>query len=263
MQEQTDGATIALGVEYDGAAFSGFQRQRDRPSVQATLEAALSRVADEPVQIVAAGRTDAGVHATGQVVSFRTSASRPLVAWQRGVNALAGGAVSVSWARAEEASFHARFSAVARRYAFVFVESEAPPALLRGKVCWSRQRLDATAMHEAAQALLGEQDFTSFRAAGCQSRSPFRCVQAASVRRHENRVVFEIQANAFLLRMVRNIAGALQEVGRQAQPADCLERLLQLKNRSAAPRTAPPGGLYLTQVSYPHFAMPNRAPPVF
>ena len=263
MKRETDPRTIALGVEYDGAGFHGFQRQRNQASVQATLEAALSTVAAEPVRIVAAGRTDAGVHATGQVVSFRTQADRPLHAWQRGVNALTGMAVSVTWARAEAPRFDARRSALARRYAYVFMESPAPPALLHGKVWWARQRLDAGAMHEAAQALLGERDFTAFRAAGCQSASPNRCVQAASVRRAGDRVVFDIQANAFVLRMVRNIAGALERVGRAIEGTDYLASLLALKDRSAGPRTAPPDGLYLTQVSYPHFTPPNRPPPVF
>ena len=263
MSQPADPTTIALGVEYDGAAFHGFQRQRDQSSVQAALEAALSQVADEPVRVVAAGRTDAGVHATGQVVSFRTRAWRPLHAWQRGVNALTGRALSVTWARAESAAFHARFSAVARRYAYVFIESAAPPALLWGRVAWSRSPLDAEAMHEAAQALLGEQDFSTFRAAGCQSKSPFRCVHAASVVRHGDRVVFDIRANAFVLRMVRNLAGALERVGRAAEPTDYLKRLLKLRKRSAAPPTAPPDGLYLTQVCYPDFTPPNRPPPVF
>lgn len=231
--------------------------------MQAALEAALSQVADEPVRLVAAGRTDAGVHATGQVVSFRTRARRPLLGWQRGVNALTAPAIGVLWARAEMPGFHARFSAVARRYAYVFIESAAPPALLRGRVAWSRRPLDAGAMHEAAQALLGERDFTAFRAAGCQSKSPFRCVHAASVARHGDRVVFDIRANAFLLRMVRNLAGALQRVGHAAESTDYLTRLLELKDRSAGPPTAPPDGLYLTQVAYPHFVTPNRPPPVF
>ena len=263
MSQLADATTIALGVEYDGAAFHGFQRQRDQSSVQAALEAALSQVADAPVRLVAAGRTDAGVHATGQVVSFRTGARRPLEAWQRGVNALTDRTLSVTWTRAEASGFHARFSAVARRYAYVFVESAAPPALLRSKVAWSRVPLDAVAMHEAAQALLGERDFSTFRAAGCQSKSPFRCVHAASVVRHGDRVVFDIRANAFLLRMVRNLAGALEQVGRAAAPTDYLTRLLKLRNRAAAPPTAPPDGLYLTQVSYPGFTPPNRPPAVF
>lgn len=262
MSAANSAVTIALGVEYDGAAFSGFQRQREQPSVQQALERALSQVAAEPVQVVAAGRTDAGVHATNQVVSFRTRARRPLEAWRRGANALTGAEVAVLWSREADAGFHARFSAVARRYAYVFLESETPPALLRGRVAWSRRALDDAAMREAAQALPGERDFTSFRAAGCQARTPFRCVQAATVFRRADRVVFDISANAFVLRMVRNIAGALERVGRGDAGPAYLAHLLELKDRTAAPRTAAAAGLYLTQVTYPDFPTRNRPPPI-
>ena len=262
MRAANSAVTIALGVEYDGALFSGFQRQRGQPTVQAALEGALSQVAAAPVKVVAAGRTDAGVHATNQVVSFRTHARRPLEAWRRGVNALAGAGIAVLWSRQASTPFHARFSAVARRYAYVFLESETPPALLRGRVAWSRRPLDDAAMQEAAQALPGERDFTSFRAAGCQARTPFRCVHAATVFRRTDRVVFDISANAFVLRMVRNIAGALERVGRgDAEPA-YLTHLLELKDRTAAPRTAAAAGLYLTQVTYPDFPTQNRPPPI-
>ena len=262
MSSVNSAPAIALCLEYDGGGFSGFQRQRGQTTVQEELERALSQVAAEPIQVAAAGRTDAGVHATAQVVSFRTKAKRPLEAWQRGVNALTRPDIAVVWSRLASASFHARFTAVARRYAYVFLESDTPPALLRGKVAWSRRQLDERAMHEAAQALPGELDFTSFRAAACQSRTPFRRVYAATVFRRADRVVLDIRANAFLLRMVRNIAGALERVGRGEAAPTYLARLLELKDRAAAPPPAAGAGLYLTQVTYPDFPTRNRPPPI-
>ena len=158
------GFSVALGLEYDGGAFHGFQAQRGVATVQETLEAALSEVAGEAIRVTAAGRTDTGVHATQQVVSFSTGADRPLEAWRRGVNSLLDDAISVLWSRRVESGFNARFDAIERRYVYIFHESETAPALLRGKVAWSRARLDEHAMSKAAASLLGERDFTSFRA---------------------------------------------------------------------------------------------------
>lgn len=252
---------VALGLEYDGSAFHGFQAQRGVRTVQETLEAALSEVAGESIRVTAAGRTDAGVHATQQVVSFSTAAERPLEAWRRGVNSLMDGAVAVTWSRFAKTGFNARFDALARRYVYIFHESETPPALLRGKVAWSREHLDEKAMSKAAESLLGEQDFTSFRAAGCQSSTPYRCVRAVSVCRCGSQVALDITANAFLLRMVRNIAGSLRRVGLGEEDTDYLAQLIALKDRTCAAPTAAAAGLYLVEVSYPDFDVGYRPPP--
>ncbi len=259
---------VALGLEYDGAVFHGFQRQVGVPTVQETLEGALSGVADAPVRVAVAGRTDAGVHATGQVVSFQTAAVRSEESWRRGTNALmraAGGiragAVGVVWARQVGRSFHARFSALSRRYAYVYLEADAAPVLLRGRVTWTREALDAGAMHRAAQDLLGERDFSAFRAAACDSSTPFRRVDAVSVVRHGRQVVIDIEANAFLQHMVRNVAGCLAHIGRGGAEAGLVADLLAAGDRTLAPPTAPPEGLYLTGVTYPDIDVPYRPPP--
>ena len=253
--------TIALGLEYDGGAFHGFQAQRGVSTVQETLESALSEVAGESIRVTAAGRTDAGVHATQQVVNFSTRARRPVEAWRRGVNSLMIAAVRILWSRRAADGFNARFDAVARRYVYVFHESETAPALLRGKVAWSRKRLDEVAMSKAAECLAGEHDFTSFRAAGCQSNTPYRCVKAISVCRRGPQVVLDISANAFLLRMVRNIAGSLRRVGLGEEDAGYLARLLACRDRTKAAPTAAADGLYLVQVSYPELDVAYRPPP--
>ena len=252
---------VVLGLEYDGSAFHGFQSQRGVATVQDTLETALSEVAGEAVRVTAAGRTDAGVHATQQVVSFQTRATRPLEAWRRGANSLMDGPVAVTWTRRAENGFNARFDAVARRYVYIFHESETSPALLRGKVTWCRDHLDEKAMSEAVESLLGEQDFTSFRAAGCQSNTPWRCVHAVSVYRRGPQVVLDIAANAFLLRMVRNIAGSLRRVGSGEEDDGYVARVLAMRDRTAAAPTASADGLYLVQVSYPDFEVDYRPPP--
>ena len=248
-------AQIALGIEYDGSAFNGWQRQSHQPSVQSELEAALSRVADHPVRTVAAGRTDAGVHATGQVASFQTANPRPVRAWRDGVNALTAPGVKIRWAREVDAAFNARFSAIARRYIYLYrVDGGRSP--LSDPFTWRSPPLDAEAMHRAAQALLGEQDFTSFRAAGCQSKSPCREVRRIDVRSVANLAALDIEANAFVLRMVRNIAGALAQVGRGERPEGWIAESLQARNRTLIGKTAPPQGLYLVQVSYPGRGFP-------
>ncbi len=254
--------TIALGLEYDGTGFHGFQHQSGVPTVQDALEGALSQVAAAPVRVIVAGRTDTGVHATHQVVSFHSPVARAPEAWRRGTNSLVGDAVAVLWARIVETRFSARFSALSRTYSYVFVESDTAPALLRGKVTWTRARLDDAAMHLAAQHLLGERDFSAFRAAACGSRTPFRRVDRASVVRHGHQVVLDIEANAFLQHMVRNIAGCLALVGRGEAPPGQVAELLAGRDRTLAPPTAPPDGLYLARVTYPDFDLPYRPPPM-
>lgn len=257
--------TVALGIEYDGGAFHGFQRQARLPTVQGALEAAVSEVADEPVALAAAGRTDTGVHATGQVVSFSTRADRSVQSWCRGVSSLTPSGVGVVWAQVFRHRFHARFDALWRRYVYVFSDAPNRPVIHRGLVAWVRGPgvpLQVEAMHRAAQALLGEHDFSSLRAAGCQSRSPRRRVDAVAVRRFGHHVAIDVTANAFLLRMVRNLAGALLPVGRGEATEEDLAHLLRQRHRPAAPPTAPPQGLYLVGVGYRACTPPVRLPPI-
>lgn len=252
---------LALGVEYDGSAFRGFQFQNNAPSVQAALEGALSRIADQPVRIAAAGRTDAGVHATGQVVSFAAPVERPDRAWLRGTNALTPPSVKVRWVRRVGESFHARYSAVARRYQYLYYEApdDVPSPLLAGRVALVR-RLNDDAMHRAAQALVGEHDFTTFRAAGCQSLSAHRCLHRVAVHRLESLVVIDVTANAFLLHMMRNLAGALARVGSGEVGESWIGEILERRDRRLAGRTAPAAGLYLVDVRYPGDDLPAGLP---
>lgn len=251
---------IALGIEYDGSGYYGWQRQAEVDSVQGQLERALSMVANEPIALQCAGRTDAGVHATGQVVHFDTSAVRKEGAWTLGVNANLPDNIAVRWAKEVDDSFHARFSATARRYRYIIYNHNFRPGILRGGVSHYHGDLDEQKMHQAAQYLLGERDFTSFRAIQCQSRTPFRNVHRVSVTRQGMYVIVDIEANAFLHHMVRNIVGSLLEVGLGNQPLDWLGQLLELKDRTQAAPTAKPNGLYLVHVSYPEqYQLPKLA----
>jgi tRNA pseudouridine38-40 synthase len=242
---------VALGIEYDGTDFSGWQRLGHGPSVQAAVEAALSFVADHPVAVTCAGRTDAGVHARCQVVHFDTHAERGERAWVLGATTRLPRAVAVLWARTVPDDFHARFSARARRDRYVILNRAVRPALEARFVAWERVPLDAGAMHAAAQALLGEQDFSSFRAVSCQSPHARRNVTEINVRREAERVVVEIEANAFLHHMVRNIVGSLLQVGRGEQPAGWIAELLAARDRNVAGVTAPPQGLTFLGPRYP------------
>lgn len=258
----TDLQHWALGVEYDGSAYHGWQRQVGQRTVQQVLEAALTQVAWHPITVVASGRTDTGVHATSQVISFQSQVVRPEVAWIRGTTSLTPKSLTVHWAQPMPASFHARFSATARRYQYVLMEADGPIALARTQVTWARSPLDDRAMHRAAQVLVGEHDFSSFRAASCQSHSANRCVHSIAVRRFGPLVVIDITANAFLQHMVRNIAGALMQVGKGEQPTGWIAELLEARSRPLAGPTAPPDGLYLVDVKYaPEFAVPAGRPP--
>lgn len=244
---------IALGVEYDGAAFHGWQRQGDPklPTVQAEVEKALAKIADHPIELVCAGRTDTGVHATGQVLHFDCNVERPDQAWIRGSNSLLPSTVRIVWARKVDSEFHARFSALSRRYLYVIDDCEVESAIMAKRVTPTRLRLDIAAMHEAGQYLLGEQDFSAFRAAGCQSRTPFRNVMHLRVLRHHRYIVVDIQANAFLQHMVRNITGTLLEIGAGKRDPLWAKQLLEGRDRTAAAMTASPHGLYLVAVDYP------------
>lgn len=252
----------AAGVEYSGAEFSGWQAQYHAPSVQGTLEAALSQVADHRVETVAAGRTDAGVHGYQQVVHFDSGAARTPYAWLLGVNTNLPPGVSLRWVQEVPADFHARFSARSRTYRYLIHNARARSALLAGRAAWFARELDAEAMHRAAQALVGEQDFSAFRDAECQSRSPMRCVHAVSVRRQDRFVAIDIRANAFLHHMVRNIAGSLIEVGIGKRAEEWIAELLAARQRTRAGMNAPACGLYFVHAEYPaEFAIPE--PPAF
>lgn len=256
---------IALGIEYDGAAYHGWQAQAPGvASVQDRVDRAVSFVADEPVTVVCAGRTDAGVHATGQVVHFETANERPLRAWTHGVMSRLPDDISVRWAVPVAEDFHARFSAFARRYRYVILNEPARPGILGRHVTWYQRPLDAARMQAGAAHLIGEHDFSSFRAAGCQSRSPMRFLSDLEVRRHGSLVVIEVRANAFLHHMVRNIAGVLMDVGSGRREPDWVASVLAARDRNRATVTAPPYGLYLVQVDYPpHFGIPRVAPGPF
>ena len=253
-------ARVAIGIEYDGSAYSGWQVQQHAPSVQAELERALGRVADHAIRLTAAGRTDAGVHALVQVAHFDTTASRPEQAWVLGGSAESPADLSVLWARRVPDDFHARFSARSRSYVYRIVNRPVRPALDRRRACWLRRPLDAAAMHAAAQSLLGEHDFSAFRAAGCQSSTPVRRVLDVSVRRDAERVEIRITANAFLHHMVRNVSGALIAVGVGERPVDWVAELLAARDRRQGGVTAPPQGLYFAGAAYDaRWGLPTEA----
>lgn len=249
---------VALALEYDGAAYHGWQLQKSGvPSVEEALTRAVSKVADEPVELVCAGRTDAGVHGSYQVVHFDTGAERNLRSWVMGINTALPAGIAVHWAGNAPEPFHARFSAVYRRYRYVIFNGPVRPALLAPQVSWTFRPLDANRMQEAARHLEGEHDFSAFRAAGCQSRSPWRFVEFVRVYRRGEYVVMDVQANAFLHHMVRNFAGALMAVGQCRYPPHWVGEVLAAGDRRKAGVTAPPGGLYLVDVGYPaHFGIP-------
>ena len=252
---------IAAAVEYNGRAFCGWQRQSHSPGVQEAVEQALSFVANEPVSVICAGRTDTGVHATNQVVHFDTGAIRKPHNWVLGANTRLPEGVRIHWVSDVQPQFHARFGATSRTYRYLIHNSAVPSALFRGLVTFCKPSLDVDAMHDAAQALLGENDFSSYRAAGCQSRTPFRNVHRIDVWRQRQLVVVEIKANAFLHHMVRNIVGALLAVGRGEQSACWPGELLTLRDRTRGEVTAPPDGLYLVNVGYPpHLSIPDLTP---
>lgn len=256
---------VALGIEYDGTAFFGWQRQKDVNSVQQELETALSRIADEPIEITCAGRTDAGVHATGQVVHFDTTRERKLAAWTLGMNSNLPDAIAVNWAKEIDSEFHARFSATARRYRYIIYNKRFRPGILRKGLSHYHLPLDVERMQRAAPVLLGEQDFTSFRAVHCQSRTPYRNLMHLNIYRHGDYVVVDIKANAFVHHMVRNIVGSLIEIGTGQQPVEWLKELLDAKDRTLAAATAKAEGLYLVQVDYPdEYGIPTASPgPLF
>jgi tRNA pseudouridine38-40 synthase len=242
---------LAFGVEYDGTGFMGWQRQPEGRTVQGSLEAALARVADHELHIVCAGRTDTGVHATGQVIHVDSDAVRPPSGWVRGANANLPGDIRVQWMTEIDGSFHARFKAVRRHYRYVILNRPAALGLLRHRVCWECRPLDTTLMVRAATALIGEHDFTSFRAAACQAKSPVRTVHRLEICQRGYFIYIDVEANAFLHHMVRCIAGVLIAVGRGEQPPGWVSDILAARDRTVSGVNAPPGGLYLVAVGYP------------
>ena len=251
---------IALGIEYDGSAYFGWQRQLLEQTVQGRVERGLSVVADHTVSVVCAGRTDTGVHATGQVVHFDTEAQRDTVNWVRGANANLPHDIRVQWSAVVAADFHARFSARRRSYRYIILNRPVASALLRQRVCHEYRSLDHARMQAAAQALVGEHDFTSFRAAGCQARSPRREIYRLEVTRAGECVYLDVETNAFLHHMVRCIAGVLLAIGRGERDVDWAAEVLLARDRTLSGVNAPPGGLYLVQVGYDaHHGLPDDA----
>ncbi len=242
---------IAAGIEYDGTSYNGWQRQRTGLGVQQRLEEAIARVADEDVEAVCAGRTDTGVHASGQVAHFDTTAERSNRGWLLGINTNLPDDINVSWIRPVSDDFHARFSAVARSYRYVILNRLVRSALFRKRAWWVHQPLDEELMHDAAQVLLGEHDFSAFRAAGCQASRPIREITSISVRRDDDWVILDVTANAFLQHMVRNITGTLAAIGCGDEPPERLEQILDSRDRTEGGVAAPPHGLTLVSVDYP------------
>lgn len=257
---------IALGLEYNGRDFAGWQLQADDAqgrsvrTVQGVLEVALANVADAPIRVHVAGRTDAGVHASAQVAHFDTDATRTTYSWVRGANSNLPGDVAVLWAREAAPTFHARFSATGRTYRYVILNRSARPALLAGRVSWDYRPLDVARMQIAAAHLLGAHDFTSFRAMQCQAKNPVRELRRLELVRSGEYVTLTIEANAFLHHMVRNIAGVLAAIGAGEREPEWAATVLAARDRTAAGVTAPPDGLYLAAIEYPaHFDLPVAA----
>jgi tRNA pseudouridine38-40 synthase len=248
---------IALGLEYDGSAFCGWQTQPSGCGVQDHLERALAQFTREKVETTAAGRTDTGVHAAAQVVHFDTEAERESHSWVRGTNTYLPRELRVLWSATMPAGFHARYSARSRTYRYLLVDTPVAPAILHGRVGWHHRPLDAARMDRALRPLEGEHDFSAFRDAECQAKSPVRTLASASVERTGGIVVVTLEANAFLHHMVRNIVGALVYVGDGRQDPEWLGQLLAERDRRRSAPTFMPDGLYLAAIGYdPAFTLP-------
>jgi tRNA pseudouridine38-40 synthase len=249
----------ALGIEYDGSDYLGWQRLSEGLTIQAAVEGALSFVADHPVQVVCSGRTDAGVHAQCQVIHFDSDAERTDRAWMLGANTRLPRDIRILWCQPMPEKFHARYSARARRYRYTILNRAIPPAMQRHFLSWERRALNADDMHHAAQVLCGEHDFTTFRTVKCQAKHPNRDLQEISVQRSGDQVIVEVQANAFLHHMVRNIVGSLIVIGRGEKGIGWMSELLALKDRTQAGPTAPAEGLVFLGAKYPQeWALPAQ-----
>ena len=243
---------IALGIEYDGSAYNGWQRQHVGTGVQELVVKSLSKIADQPIGVVCAGRTDTGVHASGQVVHFDTTVERTMRGWLRGANSNLPQDINVSWAQiVEDPSFHARFSATSRSYRYLVFNRSVRSALCHNRAWWVYRALDEQRMRSAAQCLLGKNDFSAFRAAGCQASTAIREVSELRITRKQDWLTIDITANAFLQHMVRNIAGVLVAIGAGEAETDWAKSVLAGRDRTKAGIAAPPQGLTLVNVSYP------------
>ena len=242
---------IVAAIEYDGRPYCGWQYQDHSPSVQEEVEKAFSKVANHKIRVVCAGRTDTGVHATGQIIHFDTAAERSDWSWIRGSNTNLPDSITVLWVKRISEKFHARYSAVRRAYRYVMNNRPEKPAVLSGLVTWQFKSLNESRMQEAANYLIGQHDFSSYRAAGCQAKSPVREIYRLDVIRQGDMIFLDIEANAFLHHMVRCIAGVLIAVGRGDQPPDWVSEVLAARDRTVSGVNAPPGGLYLVAVNYP------------
>ena len=255
---------VALGIEYNGEAFCGWQTQPQVPTVQTTLEAALSRFAVSPISTICAGRTDTGVHATHQIVDFEPPVDRPLTAWVRGVNTFLPPTVAVKWARWVPDDFSSRFSATERIYEYWILNAPIRSPLMEGKVGWQVRALDEKLMQPAANYLIGEHDFSSFRAAECQAKSPVRVMHEVRIERVGRMIGIRLRANAFLHHMVRNIVGSLVYVGTGRESVDWFKEVLEARDRTVAAPTFAAGGLYLVGVRYPEeYEIPLYSPTIW
>lgn len=249
---------IALCVSYDGSQYHGWQHQEEVVTVQQTVEHAVSRVANHPVTVVCAGRTDAGVHATAQVVHFDTEADRTERSWVFGTNSNLPADIAVLWAKITSSDFHARFSAVSRTYRYVLCSQPVRPGILNKAISWHYKTLDIDRMQLAAQYLLGEHDFSAFRGSGCQANHAIRTIHQLSVKKQGSLIVLEVTANGFLLHMVRNIAGVLIDIGEGKKAPEWALAVLQSGDRRKGGVTSSPCGLYLVDIHYPmHFNLPR------
>lgn len=252
---------LAIGIEYDGTAYNGWQRQRTGNGVQEAVEAAIAAVADEAVEVTCAGRTDAGVHASGQVAHFDTTRERSRRGWLLGVNSNLPDDINLTWVQPVSDDFHARFSATSRSYRYTILNRLMRSSLYRQRAWWVHQPLDAGRMNDAAQCLVGEHDFSAFRAAGCQASTAVREVTSIRVSRRGDWLCIDVTANAFLQHMVRNIAGTLAAVGCGDQDAGWVASVLAGRDRRGGGIAAPPHGLILVRVEYPDaFDIPEPPP---
>jgi tRNA pseudouridine38-40 synthase len=252
---------LALGISYNGQAYQGWQSQRSGLTVQDKLEAALGKFTQHRVSTLCAGRTDSGVHGLMQVVHFDTPLERPIASWVRGTNAFLPRDIAVEWAQLVPAEFHCRASALSRRYAYILMESPVRPSVDTGRVGWAFRALNQEAMQQAVLHLLGEHDFTSFRASACQALSPIKTLHRIEISRRGAYWRFEFEANAFLHHMIRNIMGCLVAIGQLKQPPDWLLEVLLARDRDAAAPTFSPDGLYFLGPRYaPHWGLPDRTP---
>jgi tRNA pseudouridine38-40 synthase len=249
--KESNSMRIALGIEYNGAKYYGWQRQKEVISVQEVLEGVVSKIANHQVDVFCAGRTDSGVHATGQVIHFDTTSIRDMKGWSMGVNSNLPDDIAVRWAQPVSDDFHARYSATARRYRYIIYNNRMRPGILRAGLSHYPMPLDEKLMQAATACLLGENDFTSFRAVHCQAKTPHRFIHHVKISRQNDYVIIDIKANAFLHHMVRNIAGSLITIGLGQNPVSWMEQVLHAKDRTKAAATAKAGGLYMIEVDYP------------